>query len=708
MLQFLFVQSRSNCGNRGNSARSDQKMQRASRAALNLAVTLFCATGAVAFAETADINSTNPSSDTIVVTGSRIEVKSSDSPISTEVLGGEELEAEHIEDLTEAVEKIPSVFVQDNPRRSGQSASMQGLSGKHVLVLVDGVPLTQNANAGFDLNQIDPYGIQQVEVVKGGASALYGSQAMGGVINVITKSPTSRLSYYLDANSGYIANNKDDESGNLPNNIKAGVSGREQNTAIGYQLQFSRRARPAFDLDTTTITKDGAESERYNGSLKLDRYFGDSHKLSAKYLRYQEDTLSTRAQLSPLAGYQAVEDSTETVTQQALLDYTADIDDDRRFNTKLSYEWTTDRLRLNDNPLTDFVENEEYAEHGNLRWDTQYDQPLFDHHVLTSGLLIYQQSLNQNSLNTFGQDATVTSDDVDNKKLTSLEAFIQDSIIFDSFSIVPGARAQYDSDFGLQFSPKVSSHLINDLSEKTELHTRLSVGTGYRVPNLKERYYFLDHRAIAGYVVKGNNQLKPEESVNIQGSSEVLIGRNHSIRVGAYLNFLRGLIEVAEPDESAGFTRFEYQNIERARTKGLELSATTRVLSNWSLTGYYGYLEPENLSKGLFLPLRPFYSARISSKLSVLNRKLDLTTTARYLGRQYANEDNTEVVPAHIVTDLKANWRVYPSTKLYFGVDNIFDVKKSPAADTIEGVDIALDPRPARGRYIYLGINIQG
>lgn len=112
---------------------------------------------------------------------------------------------------------------------------IQGLSREHILILVDGSPLLQNSVAGFDLDQISTNGIKQIEVIKGGASALYGGQAMGGVINIITNRPAELFKYELDLNleehSGDIKKNKG------YNTAKGFFQGRKDSTA--YKLQLS-------------------------------------------------------------------------------------------------------------------------------------------------------------------------------------------------------------------------------------------------------------------------------------------------------------------------------------------------------------------------------------------------------------------------------------------------------------------------------------
>src|SRR5690606_34330538 len=127
-----------------------------------------------------------------------------------------------------------------------------------------------------------------------------------------------------------------------------------------------------------------------------------------------------------------------------------------------------------------------------------------------------QSGLDQENITTLTANSSVVTRDVDDKSYWSIAGFVQDDIIFEKWELVPGVRAEYDEDYGSKVSPKVSVLLQPNTGDSLSTRVRASVGTGYRVPNLKERFYYLDHTSVANYIVLGDENLKPEESISYQ------------------------------------------------------------------------------------------------------------------------------------------------------------------------------------------------
>lgn len=125
--------------------------------------------------------------DPIVVTATRSERALSDAPVAMQVLSRQQLDDNHAHTLKEALALLPNVYLREVHGKTGYEVSMQGFSGDQVLVLIDGLPITASTGSTVNLNQYMNMDIEQIEVVQGAASAQFGSAAMGGVINIITK-----------------------------------------------------------------------------------------------------------------------------------------------------------------------------------------------------------------------------------------------------------------------------------------------------------------------------------------------------------------------------------------------------------------------------------------------------------------------------------------------------------------------------------------
>ena len=124
----------------------------------------------------------------VVITGTRHERIAEEAPVRTEVVDRAELERLNAVTLRDALENLPGVLLREIYGKSGYEISMQGLTSDQVLVLIDGLPITASTGSTVDLGQYLLSEVERVEIVKGAASVQYGSSAMGGVINVITRS----------------------------------------------------------------------------------------------------------------------------------------------------------------------------------------------------------------------------------------------------------------------------------------------------------------------------------------------------------------------------------------------------------------------------------------------------------------------------------------------------------------------------------------
>ena len=123
----------------------------------------------------------------IVITATRSEKKLTDSPIKTEIIDQKELQRTNALTLKDALENVPGILLREIHGKSGYEISLQGLTSDQVLILIDGLPLAASTSSTVDLDQYLINGVERIEVVKGAASAQYGSSAMGGVINIISQ-----------------------------------------------------------------------------------------------------------------------------------------------------------------------------------------------------------------------------------------------------------------------------------------------------------------------------------------------------------------------------------------------------------------------------------------------------------------------------------------------------------------------------------------
>ena len=137
-----------------------------------------------------------------VISATRTEKTLEDVPVRMEVVTAEHIEKVHARDLKQALKDVPGLMLKEIHGKSGYGVWMQGFDPDRVLVLIDGHPVSASTGSKVDLTQIATADIERIEVVKGATSALYGSSAMGGVINVITRQPSEPKTWSFSADGG--------------------------------------------------------------------------------------------------------------------------------------------------------------------------------------------------------------------------------------------------------------------------------------------------------------------------------------------------------------------------------------------------------------------------------------------------------------------------------------------------------------------------
>lgn len=638
--------------------------------------------------------------DDIVITGTKTEKNLKEGPVKTELLSGKKIKENHYKNVAEVVVDIPGVSLSTTDTKLGQSAMIQGLSREHVLILVDGSPLLQNSVAGFDLGQISTNGIKQIEVIKGGASALYGGQAMGGVINIITNKPVKSFQYELDLNleehAGDIKKNKG------YNVAKGHFFGRHHSTS--YKIQLAHNQSSSTELDATSITRDTPDLSKFNGNIWLEQEIGSDESVIVDFNHYQENNKTFRAKLLPDASFIPVENNGDIKGDRLKLAYSKQTEK-MKWTGTISGEKVDDELVMEHNPVNQYNESLKTSKLRKLRSELQTDIAVNDSHLVTAGAVADKNYLDQTNLNATSPTTQVSTVDVDNKSSTQLDAYLQDDWMIRDYELVSGVRFTNDDNFGNNVSPKVNLSYSPMIFEHATSVFRASYGSGFRIPNLKERFYVLDHRSFAGYMVLGNVDLKPETSHSFQFGAEIASGKNFGITANAFFNNVDNIILTKEIPSGTSERRFQYQNVNQAKIKGIELGGNVSLFGDLSFSQSFTYTEARDVSSGLILVNRPFYLAQSSLRYELPDEKISMIYSFRYTGDSYANDENTEKFSKFSQSDFNINYGVLDNGGIYLGIKNIFDVKRSALEDVITQ---RFDQRPSIGRTFIVGLKIEG
>jgi len=636
----------------------------------------------------------------IVVTGTKTEKSFSDSPVKTDVITAEDIQNYHFQSLDQAISTIPGVSVQDNVGTDGKNAVIQGLSGSKVMLLVDGIPLIQTSNSGSDLTQIPIWNVAQIEVVKGASSSLYGSQAMGGVINIITKKLHHKPNLKFNFKNSVALNNKSNQHKEVPSHINTSFSSP---LALGVkqEIAYSKKTNDQVELDPSTVTKDGASHGEQEAKIKLSKHSSQNTNATLQYNYKVKKNKSTGS--SPIGTSGQVEEvhtSNKLRNQSFFLFASKEVT--RRVNIKshLTYQRVDDLNIQLDKPSTPYPETIRSSKHQLYRGELQLDIYPGEEHILTAGLTASSLQLDQNKTTYQSLFSSTNQNEIGAKKQESFESYIQDNIILENKEFVLGIRGQYDDDFGYHFSPKISVLYSPNLIQKTKTQIRSSISQGYRVPTLKEKYYFLDHSSF-GYTIEGNQNLQPETSLSYQIGPEIIHSKWGHLSLNLFINKIKNLILPESSGQNSSLDRYTYLNVGESESKGFELDYKYKITDKSYLKGSFTYTESIDKRTNLFIPSRPLYKAQSSLALG-LSKKIQWINTINYEGNDYSNANNTAIRPGFYQINSIANYQYRNDIFIRLGIDNITNIKRSPLNDSGQNTP---DKRPLIGRLLYIGLN---
>lgn len=619
----------------------------------------------------------------IVVTGTRTAKLLSNSPVLVDVIEGETIAKISHGTLAQALNYIPGVVVKRSVK-DGYNVQIQGFDGDHVLVLIDGQAIISPTGSSADLDQIPASNIAQIEVIRGAASVMYGSSAMGGVINIITnKSDESlaRIDYDISRYQGHTIENSD-VNHTLKLNVVESFSGwRTQLNALVIDNQ-------GYDYDSNTVSQDAASVDKKFIKLSVSK----AYKNIATNFKYQWlDDKKLKDQSKIPGQNQVIFYKTDSTQQQ--------IDIGLKNSKKSQSPWQLNTRYINHQEISGQSVSPRDI---NITLAEINGQKVFQFNnvELVTGGVIHLDRINQRKL-------LKGNSELDNSR-SNVEAFAQANWIQKSYQLLAGIRGQNDSDFGWHNALRLSS-MKNFTVGSGKLQWRAGIGQSYRVPNLKERFYIFDHSAL-GYMVLGNKQLKPETAESINTSLTVntpLFDNAADLRseISVHYSQTDDLIDTiidAEKSKKSGLSIYEYLNINKAKIHGFDISSELKF-NQWQMQLNYSYLTSKD-EKNKRLLSRPRHQVKFNINYDIDVYDIELIAYAVYQADEavpdnYQGTENNEYTTFNAVLNQAItknfSWRI--------SVDNIFDEHKSSSASSKK----LFDTRPISSRTISAGISYQ-
>lgn len=618
---------------------------------------------------------------TVVVTGTRSEKTADDTPVRTEVVERQEIDRTHARTLKDALENVPGVQLREIHGKSGFEVSLQGMTSDQVLVLIDGLPISASTGSTVDLSQYLLTEVDHIEVVKGASSAQYGSSAMGGVINVITRPIKAGIAGSATVDLGsYGRQNVDGNIGNTHGNFRVEGGGDQW------------RARVSADaLDDKGFSTDPDGWARQGDAIRRQQYAGRLEWLPSKNGRLWIDASTYRENDEQRYQYYAPPNyvpqrKTEDITRDRF-EYGAQWKFDTGVQARLvgmteGYESNSQEYS-NDFRTANRLSNQR-TKHVSL----QFDLPAWNRQLWQFGGDYHMERLNQSVDN--------NSELLGNAERTAHELYAQNDVIFnDTWEMVVGLRGQDDSDFGSHLAPKIGVRANLPINDDWKSVWRANFGQGYRVPNLKERHYLFDHSSL-GYIVLGNPDLKPESSNSFQLGGTMSWRDRLTVDTNLFYNRVRDLIQTDMDNYTVinGIAVYTYRNVARARTQGLETAVRWQATDTLDVNAAWTFTDAKDLDADTELTRRPRNIARLGFTWQALP-STEVSLRGRYQSSELVDSTTDARSPAWTTFDLVINQKLGAGFTGFVGVNNMFN-KQRDFSD-------ANDFGPVAGRFIYLG-----
>ena len=614
----------------------------------------------LAFPALADVNE-----ETLVVTASATEQNVKDAPASISVITQQDLQRKPVQNLKDVLRDVPGVqLTNEGDNRKG--VSIRGLSSSYTLILVDGKRVnSRNAvfrHNDFDLNWIPVDAIERIEVVRGPMSSLYGSDALGGVVNIITKKIGQKWTGTLSADTT-IQEHRD--RGDTYNG-QFFTSGPLIDGVLGMKAYGSLAKRAKDDPQSSSNAT--GETPRIEGFTSRDGNVefawtpNENHDFTAGY------------------GFDRQDRDSDSLDRNRL----------ERENYSLSHNGRWD---IGNSELKFYGEKVDNKNPGQSGTITSESNAIDGKYVLPLGMI--------NQLVTFGgewrhdklKDPVNLSSGGQSTSASQYALFIEDEWrIIEPLALTTGIRMDDHQTYGDHWSPR--AYLVYNATDTVTV--KGGWATAFKAPSLLQLNPDWTTNSCRGSCsIVGNPDLKPETSESFElglyyrGEEGWLENVEGSITT--FQNNVDDMIDVlrtSSASEALGYPNFvgwktvngkrvpifRYFNVNKARIKGVETEVKIPFGDEWKLTVNYTYNDGRDLSNGGDKPLQtlPFHTANGTLDWKPLG-DWSFYVTANYTGQQRAVSATGKTPGGYTLFDVGAAWQVTKNVKLRSGVQNVGD-----------------------------------
>jgi len=628
----------------------------------------------------------------VIVTATKTFRQLSNLPLPAKLISKNEIDKSSSSRLSDILDDQIGIFIV--PDFGGANGiQIQGLDSQYTLILIDGYPLIGRQSGTLDLDRISIGNIDKIEIIKGSSSSLYGTDAIGGVINLITSKAMDSISFDISSKiSSYSSKEYDLNFGRISK--EAGV----------LNAYFNLNHSDGYDLIKSDLLKTVEPFKNYTGFLRYNferenwSFFSSIRIFNEEQdFRYNEEDFGIIA-------------TTEN-----------------NLNSSLNYGISDNLKFILDNYYTQYNSDENYLNSSSFE-ESYFKQSLFksefrsiinvdDKNKLTLGLGYNKEELDRNN---FYKKSISQS---------SLNSFIQyEGFIFENTNYIFGARYDKHEQYKSEFSPSFSIRTqINDL-----INAKLSIGKGFKKPDFRQLYFNFSN-SNSGYSVIGFNvanevisnlrnlgqlanliipeneltgNLTPENSLSINLGFNFKPNNNLLIDLNLFKNQINNLIDYRViATKINGQNIFSYYNLNKVITQGFEINSKIVLSNNFNFNIGYQFLltrdvdaindlkegkiyaRLSNNSSAFKINKDDYYGLynrsknNINLKLNYLfNDELSLYFKSRFRSKYGLTDSNgnnllddyDKFVESHIISDLSISQK-FRKLNITLGVDNLFN-----------------------------------
>jgi vitamin B12 transporter len=605
---------------------------------------------------------------TIVITPTGNETVIEQAPGSVTLISAEEIERRSYSSVAEALESIPGItIVRSGPRGQITSLFARGANSNHTLVMRDGMVLNDPSSptGAYDFSNMSLNGVERIEIVRGPLSTLYGSSAIGAVVNIISESGSLVPQQELTLAAG------NDRT------FEAAVSARGAVKNLRYQFSLSRQQsdgqtavmqKPEYGNTGQPVEDDGFRNTDFNTrlswylnaatQLQLLGYFRESGNDIDEFLYEDPDwQLHTR----------------EKGGQLQLLHRPAG--DDWSMQLSLRHN-ETDRQSSNprQRPTGNLIDTRYRGKHQSI--EARFNSYAIDGHELSAIAGYRRDTLISSGFSAFGSDFGdfIIEEDTD-AETSSSSLVLQDQWTGPRSESATGSiRLEEHADFGSHLSWRLAGSLPF-AREQGRLH--LSAGTGFKAPGLYELYGYSPNNYGSAY--RGNPDLQPEKSSSIEAGIDYSFADSGvTAGITLYHTRIRDLIQIVY-DPLFNSTS---ENLARAEIEGAEINLGYRPVDRIGLNLDVSYTDARDSSTGERLPRRPGQKATLSVDYRA-TRQLGLWLELEYYG------DRVDISPVtyqnatlddYTLVNTGITYRINHDARLFAKVRNLADTSYEPVA----------------------------